>query len=84
MAEQKQNPPQPAQDGESKLTAAAAAKRVKRVVTTTVVDKNTKATTEVTKEVSVGESEVLSYRDYGTHVVVVTKDGQKLTDKADA
>ena len=28
---------------------------------------------------AVAEDEVLSFKDYGTHVVVVTTDGQKLT-----
>ena len=59
------------------LTAADAARRVKRVVTT--ADKEGKTTT---RELSVKADEVLSFRDYGTHVVVVTTDGQKLTSGA--
>ena len=31
------------------------------------------------KILAVKAEEVLSFKDYGTHVVVVTKDGQKLT-----
>ena len=59
------------------LTAADAARRVKRVVTT--ADKEGKTST---REVSVKADEVLSFRDYGAHVVVVTTDGQKLTSGA--
>ena len=55
------------------LTAADAAKRVKRIITETVDGKTRE------KGVAVQPEEVLSFRDYGTHVVVVTKDGQKLT-----
>jgi hypothetical protein len=33
------------------------------------------------KEVPVQAAEVLSCRDYGTHVVVVTRDGQKLSSQ---
>lgn len=64
------------------LTAADAAKRVKRTVTDMVEGKGAdgKPTQKaVTKEVPVKEAEVLAFRDHGTHVVVVTKDGQKLT-----
>lgn len=32
------------------------------------------------KKVTVEASRVLSFRDFGTHVIVVTKDGRKLTD----
>lgn len=60
-------------DGAKQLTAAEAAKRVKR----TVIDKSTKDAK--TKRVAVEAEEVLSFRDYGTHVVVVTTDGQKLS-----
>ena len=59
------------------LTAAEAARRVKRVVAT--ADKEGKATA---RDVAVKADEVLSFRDYGTHVVVVTIDGQKLTSAA--
>lgn len=55
------------------LTAADAAKRVKRTVTE-LVDGKARS-----KEVAVAAAEVLAFRDYGTHVVVVTKDGQKLS-----
>ena len=57
-----------------KMTAAEAAKRVKRTVTE-LVDGKARS-----KEVAVAAAEVLAFRDYGTHVVVVTKNGQKLTD----
>lgn len=58
------------------MTAAVAAKRVKRTVLVRDGDQ------VVSKQVAVGANEVLAFRDYGTHVVVVTKDGQKLTDAA--
>ena len=62
-----------------KMTAAEAAKRVKRAVTELVEGKDG-AKVPRAKKVAVEASEVLSFRDYGTHVVVVTTDGQKLTD----
>lgn len=55
------------------LTAADAAKAVRRPVTSEVDGKVS------TKLVAVKADEVLSFRDYGTHVVVVTKDGQKFS-----
>lgn len=78
MAETKTTPPPPDESGADKkpMTAAAAAKRVKRTVQVRDGD------TLVDKQVPVGAEEVLAFRDYGTHVVVVTKDGQKLTDAA--
>lgn len=70
-------PPDETDAGKKSMTAAAAAKRVKRTVQVRDGDQ------VVDKRVPVGAEEVLAFRDYGTHVVVVTKDGQKLTD-ADA
>lgn len=64
------------------LTAADAAKRVKRTVVELVDGKaedDKPAKVQRSKEVGVGADEVLSFKDYGTHVVVVTRDGQKLT-----
>lgn len=64
------------------LTAADAAKRVKRTVFELVDgedDKGKAIKVPKPKEVAVKADEVLSFRDYGTHVVVVTKDGQKLS-----
>lgn len=61
------------------LTLAEAAKRVKRAVTELVEGKDG-AKVPRAKKVALDASEVLSFRDYGTYVVVVTKDGQKLTD----
>lgn len=58
------------------LTAAEAAKLVCRDVP--VLD-DKKQPTGKTKQVAVRADEVLSFRDYGDVVVVVTKDGQKLT-----
>lgn len=64
------------------LTAAEAAKRVKRPVTELVDDTDAKGEAikvPRTKLVPVAASEVLSFKDYGSHVVVVTKDGQKFS-----
>lgn len=60
------------------MTAADAAKRVKRAVIE-LVDGKEGAKVPRPKKVSVEASEVLAFRDYGKHVVVVTKDGQKLS-----
>ena len=79
MADDK-NPPAAKQ-----MTAAEAAKRVKRTVIEMVdgkdKDKDGK-TVKVPREtkVAIEAADVLSFKDYGTHVVVVTKDGQKFTD----
>ena len=35
------------------------------------------------KRVAVKAEEILAFKDYGTHVVVVTKDGQKLTSSGE-
>ena len=59
------------------MTAAEAAKAVRRPVTE-LVDGEPR-----TKLVPVKSAEVLSFRDYGSHVVVVTQDGQKFSS-ADA
>lgn len=56
------------------LTAAAAAALVKRPVPE--LDKEGKPTGK-DKLVEVKASEVLEFKDYGDHVVVVTRDGQK-------
>lgn len=57
------------------LTAAQAAKAVKRLVPK--VDK--KGQSDGFESVPVRADEVLAFRDYGTHVVVVTNDGQKFS-----
>lgn len=63
-----------------KLTAADAAKAVRRPVTEAVLDKEGKPTGETkTKLVAVKESEVLDFKDYGSHLVVATIDGQKFS-----
>lgn len=59
------------------MTAAEAARRVRRSVTETVDGKDGKVAR--TRLVAVSPAEVLSFKDYGAHVVVVTKDGQKLS-----
>ena len=66
------------------MTAAEAARAVKRTVVETVVDEKTKEKKLVTKKVSVAASEVLDFKDYGTHVVVCTTDGQKLSSADEA
>lgn len=60
------------------MTAADAAKAVKRpIVETKKAEDGT--VTRTPKLVAVKADEVLSFKDYGTHVVVVTKDGQKFS-----
>lgn len=56
------------------MTAAQAAKAVRRPVATKA--KDGKVTVE---QVAVKADEVLAFKDYGTHVVVVTIDGQKFS-----
>lgn len=73
-ANETQNPPSEANKAAGKLTAADAAKRVKRTVQ--VADEDGKVST---KDVAIKASEVLAFKDYGTHVVVVTTDGQKFS-----
>lgn len=63
------------------MTAADAARAVKRTVVETVEKDGEKK--QVTKKVPVSAGEVLAFKDYGSHVVVVTTDGQKLSS-ADA
>ncbi len=63
----------PAAPAPTAMTAAAAAKLVKRTVTA-VVDGEA-----ITTQVPVKAAEVLAFKDYGTHVVVVTTDGQKFS-----
>lgn len=64
------------------MTVDEAAKRVRRTVIE-MVDGKDEAGKPVkvprAKDVAVQAAEVLSFRDYGGYVVVVTKDGQKLT-----
>lgn len=38
---------------------------------------------EAAKRVKCDAADVLDWRDYGTHVVVVTRDGQKLTSQGE-
>ena len=64
------------------MTAAEAAKRVKRSVTELVEGKDGDKVPRA-KKVAVEASEVLSFRDYGTHVVVITTDGQKLSSQGE-
>lgn len=64
------------------LSAAQAAKCVMRTLTELVDGKGKDgkpAKVARNKQEPVTEAEVLSFKDYGDHVVVVTKDGLKLT-----
>lgn len=63
------------------LTAADAAKLVFREVPK--LDKDGKPTGKV-ENISIGADEVLAFRDYVDHVVVVTVDGQKFTGEKKA
>lgn len=72
-------PNPPADKPAKELTAAEAAKRVKRPITVTEKDKDGNDKTS-TKLVAVEAAEVLAFRDHGTHVVVVTRDGQKFSN----
>ena len=78
-----QNQPPENEKGKSReLTFAEAAKRVQRTVVELVDGKGEEgkaAKVPREKRVAVKADEVLAFKDYGTHVVVVTKDGQKLT-----
>ena len=58
-----------AADGKKQLTAADAAKLVKRPITVKGDDDK-----PVQKLVAIKAEEVLGFRDYGSHVVVVTSD----------
>lgn len=64
-------------EDKKQMTAAEAAKKVRRTVTE-LVDGKDGAKVARAKSVAVEAAEVLSFRDHGTHVVVVTRDGQKL------
>lgn len=64
-----------AKDPATEAKQMTAAEAVKRAVTE-LVDGKDGAKVPRAKEGAVQGSEVLSLRDYGTHVVVVTKDGE--------
>ncbi len=71
------------------MTAAEAARLVKRkIVERKPVIKNgeqvrdkdgTAVFDETVRQVPIAAAEMLSFKDYGSHVVVVTKDGQKFS-----
>lgn len=61
------------------MTVDEAAKRVRRTVIEMVDGKDEAGKVPRAKDVAVQAAEVLSFRDYGGYVVVVTKDGKKLT-----
>lgn len=76
------NPPEADKAKSRELTSVEAAKLVQREVVELVDGKSTDnkpAKVPREKRVPVKADEVLSFRDYGTHVVVVTRDGQKLS-----
>ncbi len=81
MADAKTPETKPDQKTEAvKMTAAEAAKQVKRTVTTVIKPAKDGQPAEVkTEKVAVKADEVLAFKDYGTHVMVVTKDGQKFS-----
>ena len=60
----------------TEMTATQAAKLVKRPVVVPPKKEGGQPTVEMRP---ITAAEVLSFRDYGTHVVVVTKDGQKFS-----
>lgn len=81
MSDDKTNKPPEAAEPKT-MTAAEAAKRVQRKVVERVEAKGEdgKPVAQVReKRVPVKADEVLSFRDYGTYVVVVTRDGQKFS-----
>lgn len=65
------------------MTAAEAVKRVRRTVVEMVDGRVDGKTVKVpkAKQVALSAAEVLAVRDHGTHVVVVTRDGQKFSDR---
>ncbi|MGJ7611829.1 MULTISPECIES: hypothetical protein [unclassified Variovorax] len=68
------------------MTAAEAASKVRRTVVEVVDGKDRSGNptrAERKSKVRVEASEVLAHADHGTHVVVVTKDGQKLSSAED-
>lgn len=82
------NTPDPAKDNGAdkkakEMTKAEAAKRVKRFIYGPVksgkLDAEGKDVMEIAliEKVAVRADEVLDFKDFGTHVVVVTVDGQK-------
>lgn len=80
------NPPETDKAKSRELTSAEAAKLVQRKVVELVDGKgadNKPAKVPRERRVAVKADEVLSFRDYDTHVVVVTRDGQKFSS-ADA
>lgn len=75
MAEKKPTDEKQPSDVKS-LTHAEVAKLVKREVP--VLNKDTNKPTDKTREIAVKGDEVLSFKEYDDHVIVVTKDGKKL------
>ncbi|WOI45850.1 hypothetical protein [Acidovorax sp. BLS4] len=67
------------------MTAAEAVKRVRRTVVEMVDGRVDGKPAKVPKprQVPLSASEVLAVADHGTHVVVVTTDGQKFTDRSE-
>lgn len=65
------------------LSATEAAKRVRRAVVETVTNGKDADGKPVTKQVMryvpIAADEVLAYKDYRSHVVVVTTDGRKFS-----
>lgn len=92
MTTNQPTPPAATEKAPKEMTAAEAAKAVRRklVVRAPVVEDGEQvikdgkpAFREQTKFVPIKADEVLSFKDYGSHVVVVTNDGKKF-NSADA
>jgi len=85
MTQSTQTPPAAGAGATKELTAAEAAKRVSRTITERVKagkdGQGADVFKDVQKQVPITAAEVLAFKDYGTHVVVVTKDGQKFSSK---
>lgn len=80
------NPPEADKGKSRELTFAEVAKLVRRKVVELVDGKGDDAKAAKVpreKREPVKPEEVLAFKDYGTHVVVVTKDGQKLTSSGE-
>lgn len=75
-------PPAASAADSPQLTADQVAKKLRRTVIELADGKGPDgqpAKVPKPKRVAVDAAELLSFRDYGTHVVAVTRDGQKLS-----
>ncbi|CAN5438887.1 hypothetical protein BH10PSE18_BH10PSE18_19000 [soil metagenome] len=68
------------------FTAADAVKKVRRTIIETEKRKDREGNeiqVSRPRKVAIDPTEVMSCKDYGTHIVVVTSDGQKFTNAED-